>query len=449
LTRQLPPPVGEPTAVRFPRIERETLDNGLHVWVIEEHCVPAVTVALVVDAGTSADPPALPGLAGVALDLLDEGAGGRNAIELADAFGDLGCELGSDVGPDVASLGFTAITRVLPAALDLLGDVVQRPAHLEPDFRRVVELRKHNLQQRSRSAGSVADRALLAAVFGTHPYAHGALGTSAALDRMGLDRARTFWARRYAPQSATLVVSGDVDPPRVIDMVRASFGGWTNPSYEPPAPAAPPPPMVAGVHFVDRPGAAQSELRVGHTGPPRTVPGYHGLLVLDALLGGQFSSRINRNLREARGLTYGARTSFGFRRFAGNFTCDASVQSDRTAEAASEVIREFEAIRAAPVSDEELARAKAALSRGYVRHFETASQYVRAAMQLVTFGLDDRTFDRFVPAVESVSAADVLALAKEYIRPDEAAIVVVGDSRHCRAGLDGLGRPVIEAAPEF
>jgi zinc protease len=444
-----PPPAGVPTAVRFPRIEREALENGLSVWIIEEHSVPAVTVALVVDAGTAADPPDRPGLAGVAVDMLDEGAGGRNAIALADAFADLGCELGSDVGPDVASLGVTAITRVLPAALELLGDVVQRPAHLEPDFRRVIELRKHNLQQRSRSAAAAADRALLRAVFGPHPYAHGALGTTAALDRMRLDEAREFWARRFAPGAATLIVSGDVDPPSVIEAARASFGGWTNPVREAPAPVAPPAPTGAVVHFVDRPGAAQSELRVGHAGPPRAVDGYHGLLVLDAILGGQFSSRINRNLRESRGLTYGARTSFGFRRFAGKFACDASVQSDRTAEAASEVIREFEAVRAEPVGADELARAKAALSRGYVRHFETASQYARAAMQLVTYGLDDRTFDRFVPAVESVSAAEVLARARQHIRPDEAVIVVVGDGRECRAALDGLGRPVVEVVPEF
>jgi zinc protease len=428
---------------------KDGLTTGLRVWTIPQPSVPSVTVAFVVDRGTSADPSGRPGLAGVAVDLLDEGAAGRTAIELADAFGNLGCELHLDVGPDVTTLSFSSIARVMPAALGLLSDVVRRPSHGEPDFRRVIELRKHRLQQRSRSASAVADRVLATAVFGSHPYGHGALGTTASLDAIGYDEARQFWTEACAPESAVLIVSGDVDPATVSAAAEASFGDWSNPGFRAPVPLSPAPPPDGAVRFVDRPGAAQSELRVGHLGPARPVAEYHGLLVLDAMLGGQFSSRINRNLREQRGLTYGARTSFGFRRFLGSFACESSVQSDRTAEAAAEVLREFEAIREEPVSTDELARARAALSRGYVRQFETATQYVRAAIQLVTYRLDDRTFDRFVPAIEAVGLADVQDLARRFIRPAEAAVVVVGDSGQCLQSLEGLGRPVSVVTPEF
>ncbi len=447
--RPTPPPVGAPTPVRFPPIVRDALANGLGVWTIAHTTVPTATVAFVVDRGTASDPPGRPGLAGVAADLLDEGAGGRTAIELADAFGALGCELNVDVGPDVTTLSFSSLARVVPGALALMADVVRRPTHDDADFRRVVELRQHSLQQRSRSAVAVADRALAHAVFGTHPYGHGALGTRAALDAMQREEARQFWRESCAPESATLIVSGDVDPMAVMAAARASFGDWTSATYRPadPLPEAVQP--VSAVCFVDRPGAAQSELRVGHLGPPRSVPGYHGLLVLDAILGGQFSSRINRNLREKRGLTYGARTSFGFRRHLGGFSCGASVQSDRTAEAAAEVLREFSAIREAPVSADELERAKAALSRGYVRSFETATQYVRAAIQLVTHRLDDDVFNRFVPAIEAVDSDQVYDLARVHIRPREAVVVVVGDRAQCLPSLEALGRPVTVVTPEF
>jgi len=449
MTRDSPPVVGSPTSVRFPPIVRERLSNGFAIWVIEAHTVPSVTAALVVDRGTAADPPDRPGLAGVAVDMLDEGAAGRSAIELADAFGDIGCELSLDIGPDVTTLSFASISRVLPTALTLLADVARRPTHGDADFRRVVELRRHRLQQHSRSAAAVADRALTTAVFGAHPYGHGALGTTAVLASMTLDDARSFWVRAFAPQAATLIVSGDVRPAEVLTAARAAFGDWVNPDWSPVDVPDRAQSDTGAVLFVDRPGAAQSELRVGHLGPPRSVPEYHGLVVLDGVLGGQFTSRINRNLREKRGLTYGARTSFGFRRHLGSFACEASVQSDRTAEAASEVLREFEAVRGERVSSDELDRAKASLSRGYVRQFETATQYVRAALQVLVHGLDDQTFDRFVPAVQAIDAGTVHDLARRFVKPEEAVVVVVGDSDQCRAALDGLGRQVSVVTPEF
>jgi predicted Zn-dependent peptidase len=443
------PPVGPPTAVRFPAIARRTLDNGLRVWVIEHHRVPTTTAVLLIDRGSAADPEDHPGLASAAVDLADEGAGPHKAIELASAFGDLGTELVSEVGPDVTWLSFSSLTRVLPEALSLLADVVARPHLEEADFRRVVELRSHQLQQRSRSAGMAADRTLVSAIFGGHPYGHGTLGTSRALTAMRVDDAREFWSASVGPAAATLVIAGDVAGSTAFDMAADAFGGWQAPGFRPFAlpPLAPPGPP--DTLFVERPGAAQSEVRVGHLGPARNVEDFHGLLVLDAILGGQFTSRINRNLREAKGLTYGARTAFGFRRAGGSFVCDASVQSDRTAEAVAEILREFAAIREpGSVVEDELERARASLSRGYVRNFETATQHARAAVQLAAYDLDDRTFDRFVPSIEAVGPADVERLAEAHIRPEDAVIVVVGDPGE-RPRLEGLGRPVRTVIPEF
>jgi predicted Zn-dependent peptidase len=183
--------------------------------------------------------------------------------------------------------------------------------------------------------------------------------------------------------------------------------------------------------------------------PGRSTSDYHALVVLNAVLGGQFTSRINRRLREEKGITYGAHTSFDFRRLAGSFSCDTSVQSDATADAVVDVLGEFATVRDIPVSDEELAAARASLTRGYVRNFETAGQIARAAMQLAVHGLPDDTFDRFVPAVEAVTSDDVCRAATRHVRPDEATVVVVGDAAACAAPLEKIGRPVEAATPEF
>jgi zinc protease len=445
------PRVGAPAAVRFPPIARATLDNGLRIWSIAQTDVPAVTAVLLVDSGSADDPPDRPGLAGVAADLLDEGAGGRDAIQLAELFARLGSHLAIDVGADMTSIGLTTLARFFAPALQVLADVVTRP-HLDPvDLARVRELRRNRLRQLSRSGSTAADRAFLGAVFGSHPYGHGVLGTTRSLDAMSLDEVRAFHVRSCVPGRATLVVAGDLTHDAVVSAARGALGAWRGPVSG--RETAQPPGGVAGVQpvvFVDRPGAPQSELRVGHAAPPRRTPDYHRMVTLNAVLGGQFSSRINQNLRQRRGVTYGARTGFDFRRSAGSFVCETSVAADATTPAIREVLGEFEALRSTrPVSADELAHAKASLTRGYVRNFETAEQLARAAAQLVTYALDDGTFDRFVPSVEAVTEADVTAAARAYIRPDDCAIIVVGDAAACRQSLDGIGRPVVETSPEF
>jgi predicted Zn-dependent peptidase len=189
---------------------------------------------------------------------------------------------------------------------------------------------------------------------------------------------------------------------------------------------------------------------VGHNGPPRKAPEYHALVTLNAVLGGQFTSRLNRNLRETRGITYGARTSFDMRRRGGTFTCETSVQADRTAEAVTEVLAEMQAIqRDQAVVGEELLAAKASLTRGYVRHFETAAHLLRAAAQLVTYDLDEDTFDRFVPFIEAVGSDDLARAAQAFLRPDDTTIVVVGDASLIGASLETAGREIVHVTPEF
>jgi len=442
------PSIGPPTPVRFPDVEATTLENGLRVWTIPRTSTPVVAVLLVVDCGTANDPAGRPGLAGLTADLLDEGAGDRDAIALAEAFSALGSHLEIEVGPDVTTFGLTALSRHFDGVVDLLADVILRPRFDAPDFERVRDLRLNRLRQLSRSPGSAAHRAFLDAVFGWHPYGHGALGTTAALQESRLDDARAFWAEGFTPRGATLIAVGDVTPDAAVTGAARALGGWAG-----VAAAAVPPADVAAVDrrvlLVDRPGASQSELRVGHVGPARRTPAYHAIVTMNAVLGGQFASRVNRVLREQRGVTYGARTWFEFRRICGGFACETSVQSDATAESVAEVLRQFQSMLEAPVEAGELGRARASLIRGYVRNFETPVQLARAAAQLAVHGMPPSVYDDFVPAVGGVTAGDVRAAAREFIRPDDAAIVVVGDAARCRPSLELLGREVAIAMPEF
>jgi predicted Zn-dependent peptidase len=460
MTRFVLPAVGAATGVRFPPIVRETLASGLAVWTIRHAVIPTVTLALVVDGGTARDPADQPGLAGLAADMIDEGAGGRDAIGLAEAFARVGSASAIDVGPEITTIGSTALSRHLPVVMGLVADIAVRPHFEVPDLERVRDLRRNRLVQLRTSPGPVADRAFLGAVFGRHPYGHGALGTTASLGAMTIDEVRAFHEKTFRPSSSTLIVAGDVTPAQAIAAARDAFGGWRDPatpahrdagalrgpSVEMPVIEGVPGPVV----LVDRPGAPQSELRVGHTAPPRTTPAYHALMTLNAILGGQFSSRLNANLREAKGYTYGARSGFDLRRAGGSFSCDTSVQADATAAAVVEILREFAGVRTdGSIGGQELARAQAALTRGYVRGFETAEQIVRAAVQLAAFALPDDTFDRFVPAVDALTAADVVDAARRWVRPDESAVVVVGDLETLRQPLEALGRPLRVAVPEF
>jgi zinc protease len=449
------PSVGAPEAVRFPPVVRRRLDNGLAVWTISDSSLPVVTAAIVVQAGSANDPAEQPGLVSLTGDLLDEGAGGRDAIELSEALARLGSRLAIDINPDVTGLSIGAIDRRFADTLNLLADVVIRPHLREADFERVRDLRLNRLKQLTQAAGTVADRAFTAAVYGDHPYGHGTMGTSRALEAMTLDDARRTWERLYQPSTATLVVAGGVTEDEVLQAVRASsFSRWEG--HQPPDSelAARKNPGLAlktpVVMLVNRPGAPQSELRVGHLGPPRKTPDYHVLVTLNAVLGGQFTSRLNRNLRETRGITYGARTAFDMQRSAGGFACDTSVQADATAVAVREILNEYRAIREpGAVTADELGLAQDSLTRGYVRHFETAGQLARALVELATYDLPQDTFDRFVPAVTAVGPGDLTRAAEASIQPDACAVVVVGDAAACRPPLEALGMPVVDADPEF
>ena len=446
---EMPAP-GPPALIAFPPIARHLLDNGLNVWAVEHSAVPLVTIVVTLDGGASADPALAPGLASLTAALLNEGADGRDSIAMSDALARLGTHIEVDTGSDVTTLALSAPVRHFADAIRLLAAAVRSPNLTEPDFERLRELRQNRLRQASLTPAAPADRVLISAVFGAHPYGHGTLGTSRALAALSIDDVRGFWARAWTPARTTVMVCGDVRPGEAMAAVAGAFGDWRTSEAEPFVLAAATRQPTDAVLIVDRPGAPQSEIRVGHLAPPRRTPDYHALIVLNAIAGGMFTSRLNSNLREARAITYGVRSSFDFRRAGGIFACDTSVQADATAVAVSEILRELEELRGARLPEAaELERARSSLTRGYVRQFETSHQLARALVMLAASQLDEGAFDRFVPEVERITREDLERVALAHLHPSAGAIVVVGDVEREGKSLEALGRPVTIITPEF
>ena len=442
------PPLGPEPLFKFPEIRRRTLANGLRVMTVEHREVPVVSLLALVPFGAAADPEDRPGLAAMTGDLLDEGCGGLDALALHDALGRIGAHLDTEVGADATLLGTTVLERFAPSALSILAEIVGAP-RLEPhEFDRVRDLRLNRLVQLRDLPPALAERAFVSLLYRGHPYGHLPIGTEPSLRAMTVSEVQRFHAAAYRPANVTVIAAGDASHDRLAGMVEQAFAGWRPSADIEPITvngnaATPPPPPAVRVSVVHRPGAAQSELRIGHVSVPRSTSDYHALLVLNLILGGQFVSRINMNLREDKGYTYGARTAFDFRRGPGPFVLQASVQSDATADAVRESLNELTAIRGdRPVTRKELEMGRAGLTRGYPRNFETADHLTRAAAQLSLYGLPDDYFTTFVPRVLSLTESDITDAARRHIDPSRLAAVIVGDRD--KAGLLdqlGLGAP--------
>jgi len=436
------PSLGPERPFRFPEIKRATLGNGVRVVTVEHRQVPLIAILALVPVGASSDPSSRPGLAAITGDMLDEGAGDRSALDVNEALGRIGAQLDLEVGHDATVLALTTLQRYLPQGLELIRDMLVRPRFEQREFDRVRDLRLNRLLQMKDMPPALADRAFTQLLYRNHPYGHLPIGSEGALRSLVIRDIGAFHRRAFAPSRTTVIAVGDASHDELNAAVAAAFEGWAaEPDGAIADPATFPDPLApaARLAIVHRAGAAQSELRIGHVALPRSSPDYHAALVANMVLGGQFVSRINMNLREDKGYTYGARTAFEFRRAPGPFVLHASVQSDATADAIREALGEIRAIRGdRPITRSELELGRASLTRGYPRSFETADQIARGAAQLALYELPDDYFSTFIPKVLALDEAAVTAAAVKHIDPARLLSVVVGDREKLLTGLKGL-----------
>jgi len=330
--RSKPPTLPPAPALNLPEIQTVTLPNGLTLAVVEMHKVPVVDVQVLVDAGAARDPADLPGLATFTALMLQQGAGTRGALDVADETAFLGAQLNTTATLDGAVASLHVPRRRLEAALDLLADVVLRPTFPDSEVARQRELRGAQLVQQRDEPVAVANVAFPAIVYGPgHPYGHPLNGTDAATAALTRDRVAGFYRAYYRPNAARVLMVGDITLAQARGLVAARFGAWPQGEVAGLAAGSAPAPAGRAVYLIDKPGAAQSVIRIGHVGPARSTPDWYALEVLNTILGGAFTSRLNQNLRETHGYTYGAFSQFAARRLAGAFVAGRSRSSRHVA----------------------------------------------------------------------------------------------------------------------
>jgi zinc protease len=423
-----PPAEPEPALV-LPDFETHRLENGLRIEIARTTAIPDVALRLVLGAGAGTTPPERAGLASLACDLLDEGAAGRSAGEMAEWIDGLGAAFDARATYDAALLSLHAMNDQLEDVLEFLAAVVRRPDFLPAEVTRRRDMRLDQLRRRGDEPARVAGDALDAAVFGGHPYGAPLDGTIESIERLAAPDLAEFWSHGARPDTACLVICGDVDPALALAAVERELGGWPAPAEIVP-PEAPPPPAAATrageVLLFDRPGRRQTELRIGSVGIARGAAGEEAALVMNALLGGLFSSRVNLNLREDKGWTYGARTALLPRRRPGPFILRTAVATEVTAAAFAEILGEFERLREEPPTPAEVELAANALTRSLPLQFQTASQLAGRRAETITYDLPDDHWERFPERIEAVRPADVREAARQLLAPDALVLLAVG-----------------------
>jgi zinc protease len=435
----LRPAASAPRPYRFPDFERRRLSNGLTIWLVPLPGRDLVSVHLLFDAGAAAEDETQGGIGALTARLLVTGTRRLDAAAFAEATERLGLELSSESSWDSARAAFSALSDQLEAGIALLAEMVREPRLDEGEFERLKAERLADILQARADPGRLADEMFLRSTYGDEaPYRRPAAGGPETVERLSVEDARTHHATHYAPGGAHLIIAGGFDPSSAERAAERQLGEWSGDGrghrrFEP---------LARGerrVVLVDRPGAVQSELRVGHIGIDRHDPRYFSATVMAALLGGTFGSRLNLRLREELGYTYGARAGFDPRRAAGPFTATAAVQTEVTVSAIGELLAQLDRIRDSDPSDDELRDVKDFLVGVFPLRFETTAGIASAIEPLAVYALPDDYWQTYRERIEAVTPDDARRAAVELIRPDELVILLTGDAARLREDLAGGG----------
>ncbi len=435
--RASPPAPGPPPKFTLPVAKQVKLANGLSVLLVERHNLPIVSATLFSLSGSELNPLDKPGLSSFTANMLGEGTTTRSSLKFSDDTDQIGATFGSEAGYSSAFLELTALTWNAPAGFDLLADATLRPAFDAKEIERLRSRRITAVLQEDDEPGSVAFRAIGHTLYPGSPYAYPILGTEDSNKAITRDDMLAFWKQGFVPSNSILAVAGDLSEAGLSELANKYFGGWSGPAFTTKVPTTPAPPAPATL-LVDKPGAPQTFLAVSGLGANRTTPDYVPLEVMNTALGGLFSSRINMNLREEHGYTYGAFSSFQFRRGVGPFLVAAGVRTDVTAPAAQEMLKEIKRIRESELSADELTKAKDSFSKTLVANFETVEATASTIGLQGVFGLPLAYYRDLPEEIIKVNSADTLRVAKQYLHPEAMIVVAVGDKAAIEAKLKDL-----------
>ncbi|MFL6193847.1 MAG: M16 family metallopeptidase [Thermoanaerobaculia bacterium] len=448
IDRSAPPPPREAGPFRFPPFLRGRLSNGLNVIAAHHPGVPLVSLEMVVPGGGQHDPEGRAGLATLTASVIDEGTARRSSIEIAALAEHLGGYLVTGADWDVGYLATGLLADHTRGGLDLLAEVATTPTFPDAEVERLRQLRLAEILRRGQDPGALADDRFNRLVYRGTPYANPLLGTAESIQGIDRDALAGFYSGHYGFAGSTLIAVGELDPEDLLRDAEAAFGAAGPTAPPPPQPEIrPPAPAGVSVHIVDRPGAAQTELRVGQVGVPRMHPDYTVLVVMNTLLGGKFTSRINLNLRERHGYTYGANTRFHPRLGPGPFTMAAAVETAAAANAAREALHEIRRVREALVEPEELEETLGYVLGVFPYSLQTVGDITRRLETIVVYGLPDDYYAGYLERIAAITREQLLDAARRHLDPDHMTIVAVGPAATLEPQFEGLG-PVSVWTPE-
>lgn len=441
------PRVEEPAAFLPPSPQVFRAAGGITVWLLERRDVPVVSCDLTVPTGASSDPKGKAGLAYATTGMLDEGAGARSAIDLARAIDDLGAHLTADTNADASFVSLAVLARHLDEAFALFGDVVARPRFEPAEFKRVKDLWLNELRNREKDPDATARVVYRAVLFGAdHPYGHPWDGTPASARAVTLEDTKRFYAAAWRPDVATLVCAGDVTKDKLTSLAVRAFGSWRAPATPAPAPMAPAAPKGPWpkLVMVDRPDAPQAVVAAVHLGIAASHPEEPALWRVNDTIGGSFTSRLNQDLRESRGYTYGARSRYSRSRGIGQVVSWASVVTDKTGEALAAMLADLKVFADLGMTGEEVERTRSQARGELVGAYESVEAIASRLAADASLGLPPDWQAKSSQMRDDAQKAFLDRIAKELYDPADAIVVVVGPIERVRPQIDKLGLPAPE-----
>lgn len=433
--RETAPRPGPPRPYHFPDVDRIVLPNGLRILMATVDSAPVVSVRAVVRQGADHDPASRPGLASFVSDMIDEGTASRSAMEIAGGIADLGASLSSGCDWDGSYLSLDVLTRHLDAGLEIFADVLSSPVFAESEVERTRRERLTAILQNKDDPGTVATETFAREVYKGTPYQNPIIGTAESLKGLGRDELAEFHGANDSPELTSIVVTGNFDPGVVRRRIEALLGGTSPKGRAARLSFAHPEIEASRVVIADRPKAVQSEIRVGHPGVDRSTPDYYPIIVMNAILGGVFTSRLNLNLRERNAFTYHVRSGFSMRKNPGSFNVSTAVRTEVTAAAVREILAELRRMQSGDLTREELDESKNYMMGVFPATVHTAGNLAARLEDMEIYSLPDDWFDHHREQIGAVTAEQVVDAANRYLDPEHVVIVVAGAAELIRESM--------------
>ncbi len=439
------PPAAPTVKFALPAIEKTKLANGLNVWFVKQNELPIVSMNMVLNAGGTLDSNDKSGAASLTATMLNQGTTTRSAIDIANQLQSIGSSVNANAGWDSTSVAMQTLTKNLDQTLDIYADILTNPAFPDKELESIRRRALVGLLQRKSIPAAVATTVYNKVLYGTQPYSRDLTGDEKSLKTLTRDDLANFYKTNFTPNTSTLIVVGDVDQKMLVPKLEKAFANWKGGGATINAAAISQTMQgKAGIYVIDKPGAAQSTIAVGQVGIDRSNPDYYAVQIMNSVLGGGSSGRLFKNLREDKGYTYGAYSSFAARRGAGPFRAGGDFQTGSTKESVSELMKEIAGIRGEiPVTQAELDTSKQSIINSFPSGFETVGQISGQLSSLVVYGLPDSYFNDYIQKINAVTISDVNRVANKYLDPSKMAIVIVGDKNVIEPKLKELNYPIM------